>query len=191
MDTTSCVWDGPDCLKQTPRLFVHYPEHRELFWSVLGIRDADLSTLATEAQQLSISDSLTHISDLLIAISRFLEIHKNPKKVSRFASYAMFPVHLKRRGSTQVSIDLKTASDSDEWYIADLERLGRSFDGKLNLLAIDQDTRDKIKPLIRALRMERRLLSRSAHGIPVAGGSKCLDVEYTASFKRKAKYISL
>jgi hypothetical protein len=190
MGTASCVWDGPDCLKQTPRLFVRYPQHRKLFWNLLGIRDADLSTLATEAQQLSITDPLTHISDLLITISRYLGIYKN-QDVFPFASYAMFPVQSKRLGSTQASIDLRTASNSDEWYIADLERLGRSFNGKLDLLAIDQGTRDKIKPLIEALQMEDRLLSWSAYGNPVAEGSKCLDGVYTASFKRKAKYISL
>lgn len=103
----------------------------------------------------------------------------------------MFPVQSKRLGSTQASIDLRTASNSDEWYIADLERLGRSFNGKLDLLAIDQGTRDKIKPLIEALQMEDRLLSWSAYGNPVAEGSKCPDGVYTASFKRKAKYISL
>jgi len=99
----------------------------------------------------------------------------------------IFPVGTK---SLSVSFDhLKTALESDLWFIADRWHLRQSFEGLVPLLSVDVELVDKISVLIQRTGLEYRLLSKVTSSVPTTKGPIVADLQYTKVLQAKARFI--
>lgn len=163
-----------------------------MFCDILQLRNADIKTLLAEAKQIRVTDSLEYITQVFLSTSHFLEVlGANPADadVACLLNLKIFPI---QTAISYSSFDfLSTASDIDEWYIADRLHLRQCFEGKLHLLAFDEQTIQKIEPVIRRLGLEERLLSKVATAEVMTEGEVEIHDKFTASLCEKAKYIAL
>ncbi|KAK5988410.1 Protein NO VEIN-like protein [Cladobotryum mycophilum] len=183
-----CVWDGPCCLSRIKRLSSHYPEHNHLFCTSLGIPQANIDTLADEAQRLTNSDDLERIYRLLTTIDEFLTSDNSQKKNAiPFEDYLMFPV---RSPHSALPFELRAASGLEEWYIANNEQVQRSFEGLIDLLAVDSDRVDKINSFLLRVGLKSRMLSSAATEKLSPVGDTMYMQRFTSDLRKKARYLS-
>ena len=187
--TDDCVWDGPPCLKRIYRLKPHYHENVTLFRRILGLRQAGLSKLLREVQQISPTDSVTYIQDIFIATS--LIVHdatytelKDQSPYAKLVSLKIWPVLNEDQNGTQ--FDCLT----DIWYIPDNTYLRDIFCGKLKFLAFDKESFGYLLPLIKLLGLERRMISKAARSESRMKGEVKLLPNYTVSLRRKVRHIA-
>lgn len=182
-----CVWNGPKCLKSTPSLASLYSEHHWLMQGVLRIKDADITTLVYEAQQIKLGDSIEYISDVLIATCKYFELASSASSVKSLTEHAIFPV---RKAKAQHNFGLHTATVKESWFIADRMHLRKNFEGHIDLLVLDPDTIQAIRPLISALGLDQRLLSNAARGISKPEGGLRNHIEYSRCLQSKVRFIA-
>ncbi|KAF2396452.1 hypothetical protein EJ06DRAFT_240603 [Trichodelitschia bisporula] len=183
-----CIWSGPKCLKSTHCLERHYPEHQALLRDMLRVGDANINTLVSEARCIVASDSLEYISQVFIALSKYLELANSDSAVRPLVACPIFPVTTGKSNSEYDS--LATAAPDDMWFVADRSHLRDSFELLVPLLAFGIDVVEKIGPLIDSLDMERRMLSKVAKGVSKAHGRVEIDPKYTKSLRQKARFIA-
>jgi hypothetical protein len=209
MEVGLCVWSGPEFLRQTTCLEAFYPEHHEFFCHTLGVTDATWKTIMGEAQHIKATDSLEHISQVLVALSRHLEKEdhvpfqiplkaKNadseaPNLAEKFEALSR-PIlgflPIKHRYSEYTFDYLSTGHERGTWFIADRLHLRQSFDGLIPLLALTVASVAKVSFLIKILKLEHRLLSKVAHGIPRIRGSSKECPRHTLSLRAKSRSIA-
>jgi hypothetical protein len=170
---SSCVWDGPPCLKRTPRLRSLYPGLFKLFFRILGCPHAELEHMAWEAQMIDETDSLYHIEDVFTAICNRLPTTYLPSSaqvavLAPLKKARIFPTRLGLERTK--TFQLKTASDKDEWFVPDEQRSSSIFEDQLNFLALDRKCLSMLKPLFEGLGVRHRLLSAAARREAVVGG---------------------
>lgn len=183
-----CVWSGPKCLRATPSLVNYYPERQSLLRNTLRLGDADIKVLVREARHIMPTDSIDQIAQVFIAISKRLGISNARSEVQPLFECRIFPV---ATGESHSDFDsLCTAAEIDMWFIADRVHLKESFGNLVPLLAFDPEIVEQISPLIDALELERRLLSRVAKGVSKTDGRVELHLEYTKSLRKKARCIA-
>jgi hypothetical protein len=188
MSINECVWSGPKCLRATPCLEKYYPEHQSLLRDSLRLGDADIKTLVSEARRITPNDSIDQITQIFIAISKYLEISNTGSAVQSLAECPIFPVVT---GSFRSDFDsLYAAAGTDMWFIADRMYLKESFDSLVPLLAVHPEIVEKLSPFIDALELERRLLSKVAKGVSKTKGRVELHHDYTRSLRKKARCIA-
>ncbi|KAF2269756.1 hypothetical protein CC78DRAFT_452837 [Lojkania enalia] len=187
-DIDGCVWTGPECLRATPCLERFYREHQHFFQNDLNVGDASIKTLVNEAQQIIPSDSIEHIGQILMATSKYLELSSSDTSIQALVEAAIFPI-----ASSKVGLDfasLSSATPVDIWFIADLTHLKASFEGLVPLLALGPEIVESIGPLIKALGLDERLLSRVAKGVSKTSGKVQLHPVYTETMREKARSIA-
>lgn len=170
---SSCVWEGPTCLKRTPRLRRLYPQLVKLFIKILGCPNVELEHLAREAQMIDETDNLHHIEDVFAAISirlpkTYLPSPSQMALLAPLRKARIFPTRLGLQSTK--TFQLKTASEKDEWYVPDDERSCFIFDDHLEFLALDRKAVCQFKPLFEGLGVSNRLLSVVARCEAVVGG---------------------
>ncbi|PVH69973.1 hypothetical protein DL98DRAFT_661395 [Cadophora sp. DSE1049] len=191
-----CAWDGPKFLRKTPCLKDFHPDHEKFFCDTLGLSNANLKTLIDEAQHIQAFDSLEYIAQVFIAINTQLEMNGDSTKAGptgnsmsqTLTKSRIFPVGTKK--SSASIDDLKTALESDQWFIADRWHLRRSFEGLVPLLSLDVESVDKIGVLIQKTGLQHRLLSKVASGVPRTNGPIEAHLQYTKILQSKAKFIA-
>jgi hypothetical protein len=175
-----------------PLLKRYYPGNHRLFQRILGIQDADMDTLIGKVRQTSPNDSLEYMTQVFVAISQLLEkplSSTDEAKVKLLNGYQIFP--LQNQSYLPDFCFFRTALDSDdEWYIADRLHFRRFFEGKLSLLAFDEQSLEKMQPLIQILDLSNRLLSRASKAAPMANGQIMFQPMYTNSLQKKANWIA-
>ncbi|KAI8677873.1 hypothetical protein NCS55_00505600 [Fusarium keratoplasticum] len=149
-----CVWDGPDCLKRTPRLKYIYPSRIQLFLYLLKCQTSDLVMLIQEAQSIRETDDLQHIAQVFEALSKHPDLSENAAHPLR--ELPIFPVT--PADAPNGPYRLRTALDSDEWYISDDPKLTRVF-SNLDVLSFSPSSLDSYRPLFDRLDLSHRLLS--------------------------------
>jgi hypothetical protein len=89
---SSCVWDGPKCLRTIHVLKDLYPQNGRLFSNILGVEDASITTLVQEARTITTFSGLDYIVSLFLEIEKMLK--DNPAVSMSFETRRldMFPV---------------------------------------------------------------------------------------------------
>lgn len=149
-----------------------------------------------EAQHIDRGDSLDYISQVFVAISKYMQkevesaiVPSSPNEAAKILILApIFPIQFK--DSTKSFDDLKTAMQTEMWFIADREHLRQSFEGLVPLLALNVNTVENIHTLLERLGLKPRLLSQVANGVPKIHGLSIPCPEYTASLRGKSRFIS-
>ena len=194
-----CVWDGPKCLRKSLCLKLFYSEHPLLlrfFCNTLEISNASWETLLEEAQRIDVSDSIIYISEVFYALSARLQADEdtnNPNKdiVTMLTVARIFPIETRISGDSATSFHhLSTIQQDEIWFIADRFHLRQNFEGLVPLLALGFEHIEKIRPLIKKLNIEHRLLSNIARALPKPQGPIRLCSDYTSLFRAKARFIA-
>jgi hypothetical protein len=132
------------------------------------------------------------MTQVFLAINGLLEkplSSTDEAKAKLLSGYQIFP--LQNQSYLPNFCFFRTALDSDdEWYIADRLHFRRFFEGKLSLLAFDEQSLEKMQPLIQTLDLSNRLLSRASKAVPMANGQIVFQRMYTASLHKKANWIA-
>jgi len=193
----ACRWSGADCLRKTPKLSDVYPGLSDFFCSILALRDADLTCITEEVLKVSNSDGLSYISNLLSAFSQHLSIQQKflESRISlkkKLFTQAIFPIiTTQQTGTSYVEFDeLRSAEDTDMWFIADRPHLRKCFLGIAPILAIDAGDVSKMDHLMSTFGLNHRFLSRIATGSPKASEDVRVLDESTRLMRRKVRFIS-
>jgi len=187
---SQCVWEGGQYLKRTPALKPYFEELRDFFHIILRVDNETLATVEMELRQLQASDQLGYILDLFKAISNYAEKehgHTHSNISFSLKEHRIFPVTNTVLAWTFES--LKSGLGNEIWFIADRHHLWKSFDGVVPLLAFGVDDIGRISPALRAMGLENRLLSKRVEDVTMVRGNSRLHPRYTASLRRKAKFI--
>ena len=162
---------------------------------MLDLNSADWNTLIDEARMIEACDPLDYISEVFESLSEHFQIPEKSKAfkarttmIAAITKSAIFPIDEGKSGST---FDyLSTCQKNKTWFIADRPHLKHAFQGHVPLLALDVESTGKIRPLIEALNLNPRLLSRLARGVPDTGRDRQLHDEYTRSMCTRARFIA-
>jgi hypothetical protein len=184
---SSCVWDGPKCLRTIHVLKDLYPQNHRLFCTILGVEDAKLATLIEEFRWMSTSWGLDYVLSLFLEVTKMLKDNNAVGVPAEIRDNVLFPI---RRVGSLTGVDFYIrANDGDEWFIADCSHFHRSFAGKIPLLALDVADVGRLKRLIQKAGIDNRRLSIVANGkAETYGGVEYLDVE-TRAFRSKVNSI--
>lgn len=190
---TACVWEGPDCLKGTPRLETFYSSLAD-FFSILPCPRVGLETLVKEAKQIDDADSLHRIEQVFCSLGDYLR-REDPKlqnknkqdMVYSLRNYKIFPTRRGIVGSGRHQ--LQTAKDSDEWYIADSTTPARAFGDQLDFLALSSETWKKCALLFKVLGILDRRLSVAAYPERVFKGHIQQGHPQEKSLKKKMRFV--
>lgn len=196
----ACVWAGPSFLRNVCRLQHHYPTLSRLFNGILGCPDitlfhaAGLPYLVQEAQGIARNDDPEYIEKVLLAIADQVRhgVRKGcDKEVYSLRGRNIFPVRCGSESASHPSYQLRSASESEEWYIPDDSQAALVFTNQLDYLAFDQSVFDKLSPLFELLGIQDRRLSLAAnsHTVPEGevrpGGGDCVTL-----LKRRMRFIT-
>jgi hypothetical protein len=184
---SSCVWDGPKCLRTIDVLKDLYPQNGRLFSTILGVEDASITTLVQEARAITTLSGLDYILNLFLEIEKMLKDSPAISMPFETRRLDMFPV--RSVGSVADYDSLFSADGSAEWFIADCSHFQRSFAGKIPLLAMAVADVGRFKRLLQKTGAEKRRLSIISNGsASTNGGVLFLDVE-TKAFRSKVNSI--
>lgn len=184
---TSCVWDGPKCLRTIHVLKDLYPQNGRLFCTILGIEDANIATLVREARAITMSSGLGYILSLFLEVEKILKDNTAVNMPVATRKLKIFPI--RNVGSVTGYDSLLSADSVDEWFIADCSHFHRSFAGKIPLLALDIADIGRLKRLLQKANVEKRSLSIISNGsAQTNGGVSFLDVE-TRALRSKVNSI--
>jgi hypothetical protein len=184
---TSCVWDGPNCLRTIHVLKDLYPQNHRLFSTILGVEDVNLATLVKEARAITMSSGLGYILSLFIEIEKILKDDTAIIMPMERRRLKVFPI--RNVGSVTGYDSLFTSDSAEEWFIADCSHFHRSFAGKIPLLALEVADIGRVKRFLQKAGVEKRRLSIASNGsAQTNGGVSLLDVE-TRAFKSKVNSI--
>jgi len=65
----NCIWDGPACMKKTPRVKAEYPDREGFFVKRMGLRYADMNSAVAEVKQITSTDKLSYIRAMFKQLS--------------------------------------------------------------------------------------------------------------------------
>ena len=179
-----CRWTKPEYLREIIALSDVYPSLHQLFHFKLGLRNATGLDVAQELGRLS-GDLARYdeIKELLLWLGSYVDRPEwNGQIPQILGNKTILPVK-------QVKIDLR-APDALDWFIADTEKMERSFKGKVALLDFSVDEISKLQKLLEKLLVQRRALSLSCRERYDLHGSRQLHGAWTNSLRSKAVYVS-
>lgn len=164
-----------------------YPECEQLFTRILTHKSIDIEVLVSEAE------AITQAYPVKLIYKIFSELKRHaprigPALAKRLRAGEIFPTD---EGDAETNFDrLVTGAEDSEWYIADRPHLRDSFRGVVSLLSFPPQDSLRIMPLIEALGLESRLLSRRTTSRIDIGENLRLHNEYTHEFRAKAKVFA-
>ncbi|KXJ87885.1 hypothetical protein Micbo1qcDRAFT_215118 [Microdochium bolleyi] len=215
-----CLWRGPRSLRIHACLGDVYPALTRLFTDTLSIGDVSMTDLMTEASHFSTEDDIGYITDTLRQIDKFLERDEVfVLQLETFSTTSMWPVfdpakNKDKKGKKKkvesskesnekedAALDddsrsvgrfnsLRTGKAAEEWFIADRAFLAECFAPYVTLLALSPDHVAKIGRVIKAFRLEDRLLSRVVKSEAETVGTVELHKEHTSDIQDKYEFIA-
>ncbi|KAF5689039.1 hypothetical protein FDENT_4541 [Fusarium denticulatum] len=174
LDHLSCVWDAPGALKQVTRLRNRYPTCRQLFISILGVRQASTEDIVEELCSVSDEGDLVvqRFSELFFLLKEYVVDHEELSKdqVQRIREAAIFPIVVEGGSSDEQPRITRQSICEGNWVamlsmrvkdVKTLHELFENLDCKQMFLscAVGQSTELK-GTCIRDLRREEDLMIR-------------------------------
>ncbi|KAF4501093.1 hypothetical protein FAGAP_2678 [Fusarium agapanthi] len=170
----SCVWDAPGALKQVTKLRNRYPACRQLFISILGVRQASTEDIVEELCSVLDEGDLTvqRFSELFFLLEEYVVNHEELSKdqVRRIREAAVFPIVVEGGSSDEQPRITRQSICDGNWVamlsmpvkdVKTLRELFEDLDCKQRFLscAVGQSTELK-GTCIRDLRREGELMIR-------------------------------
>lgn len=184
---SDCRWSSYHCLDPWHAALEEvYADQQDFLCDVLDLADGDVNDvigalLSMEGQE----QHMSYIKALFSAPSKDEWTSADASLLSpdSWESMAIFPVKQQNECLEDIS--------EKNWFIPDRTRYKMLFDGKIQMLDLDLRTINSMMPLITALRLEHRLLSRVVKETHQILGDPDLEPMHTKEMQNKAEYISL
>ena len=158
ISVASCVWEGPESLRYTPRLVKEYSKCKELFQDILEIKDADIRVLFKEIETIK-PLILKYILQLFQDAEKLFEKTGKIEMSYTDLRTPIFPVYDTDKPNT---LKLRGCHPWLPWWIADGEIFRKVFHGKVELLAFSDTDLRRMPCIVRAFDLNPRKLSVAA-----------------------------
>ncbi|EWG44919.1 hypothetical protein FVEG_15755 [Fusarium verticillioides 7600] len=140
LDHLSCVWDAPGALKQVTRLRNRYPTCRQLFISILGVRQASTEDIVEELCSVSDEGDLVvqRFSELFFLLKEYVVDHEELSKdqVRRIRQAAVFPIVVEGGSSDEHPRITRQSICEGNWYVPDEVHLEQAFRCRVAMLSM-------------------------------------------------------
>jgi len=177
-----CVWNGPR-LSSLHYLSIEFPHNKMLFRDYLKVGNVTLDHIVQELECVNTSTSVSQLEELLLHLNRYLGKASPENCLVKLEGKPIIPVR-KADGTVQLM-----AYNSDGWYLADRQRLWDCFNGKLTLITFDVATVRKLNPLIQAMDLSDRLLSKADTQTLEATGDELYDEDRSLELRGRTGYF--
>ncbi|KAK3642797.1 hypothetical protein LTR56_010623 [Elasticomyces elasticus] len=191
VSSDSARWTAPSYLTNVHALRDFYPDLQTFFTTTLGVRDTNISDVVDRLLECSGQiNHLPEIKSLLVCVSRLLTPTKGKVKVNQTVidRLILSQVNFLPVRTRSSEYELRSISDRS-WFFADSSRLLEGFGGKVPLLDFDMVNSAALVPLIEALGLTERKLSKHIVEETEATGEQTLEPDLTDNLKAKAKFI--
>ncbi|KNB07698.1 hypothetical protein FOXG_08790 [Fusarium oxysporum f. sp. lycopersici 4287] len=191
----SCVWDGPGALKQVTKLRYHYPVCRQLFISILCVKQASTGDIVEELCSVSDEGDMAtqRFSELFFLLGRYRRDHEQLSRdqVRRIREAAVFPIVVKGGNSDeQPNITLQSICEGD-WYVPDQLLLEQAFRSRVAMLSMPLKGAESLRALFEDLDCEKRFLSCAVEQTTEPRGTCIRDLRREGDLMTRLDYIAL
>ncbi|KAJ4030372.1 hypothetical protein NW753_013911 [Fusarium oxysporum] len=191
----SCVWDGPGALKQVTKLRNRYPTCRQLFVSILCVKQASTGDIVEELCSVSDEGDLAvqRFSELFFLLESYLVDHEELSRdqVRRIREAAVFPIVVEG-GSNNEQPDITLQSICEgHWYVPDHILLERAFRSRVAMLSMSVTDVGLLSVLFKDLNCEQRFLSCAVEQSTELRGACIRDLRREADLMNRLDYIAL
>ncbi len=191
---STCIWNGPKCLRFNLPLSAQYPDCEELFCNILHVRkSADIATIATDALRFSqalfpslqTKEFKPYLLELSILVKQSVEEHDSGALscLDDLKDLPMFPVK-EIHGMLPKLVKCRDLSWPSSNFVADRADLRGLFQDKVPLLDFSVDEVYALMPLLENF-VHPRFLSKEAPGNYMSRGEKRLNRKLTSDFRSK------
>lgn len=190
----SCVWDGPGALKQVTKLRYHYPVCRQLFISILCVKQASTGDIVEELCSVSDEGDMAtqRFSELFFLLGRYRRDHEELSRdqVRRIREAAVFPIVVKGGNSDeQPNITLQSICEGD-WYVPDQILLEQAFRSRVAMLSMPVKGAESLRALFEDLDCEKRFLSCAVEQTTEPRGTCIRDLRREGDLMTRLDYIA-
>ncbi|KAF5550145.1 hypothetical protein FPHYL_9467 [Fusarium phyllophilum] len=180
LDHLSCVWDAPGALKQVTRLRNRYPTCRQLFISILGVKQASTGDIVEELCSVSDEGDLLvqRFSELFFLLKEHLTDHEGLSKdhVRKIREAAVFPIVAEgASGDEQPSITRQSICEG----------------GWVAMLSMPVNDVNSLRPLFEDLDCEEKFLSCAVEQSTELKGTCIRDLRREGDLVTRLDYIAL
>ncbi|KAL5596300.1 hypothetical protein FOVSG1_009989 [Fusarium oxysporum f. sp. vasinfectum] len=176
----SCVWDGPGALKQVTKLRYRYPVCRQLFISILCVKQASTGDIVKELCSVSDEGDMAtqRFSELFFLLGRYHRDHEELSRdqVRRIREAAVFPIVVEGGNSDkQPNITLQSICEGD--WVA--------------MLSMPVKDAESLRALFEDLDCEKRFLSCAVEQTTEPRGTCIRDLSREDDFMTRLDCIAL
>ncbi|RKL19789.1 hypothetical protein BFJ68_g3268 [Fusarium oxysporum] len=191
----SCVWDGPGALKQVTKLRYRYPVCRQLFISILCVKQASTGDIVEELCSVSDEGDMAtqRFSELFFLLGRYRRDHEELSRdqVRRIREAAVFPIVVEGGNSDeQPNITLQSICEGD-WYVPDQILLEQAFRSRVAMLSMPVKGAESLRALFEDLDCEKRFLSCAVEQTTEPRGTCIRDLRREGDLMTRLDYIAL
>ncbi|KAK0721152.1 hypothetical protein B0H67DRAFT_536144 [Lasiosphaeris hirsuta] len=183
-----------ECISKRLNIAGEYDQSSKLFKSLLATGSGQAGDAIQSLLLIDDTTSLSRITELFVKAGSSLGAMNSKKAASAakaLQNKPIFPIREMREegGNGPGFQSLKALGDASDWYIADRDHLAASFVGVVPLLAFSVDNLKDMKPLLDALQLERRKLSKMVKSDTVPSGKVSLHVERTEHLRARSQFF--
>ncbi|KAK2690932.1 hypothetical protein QWA68_010794 [Fusarium oxysporum] len=191
----SCVWDGPGALKQVTKLRYRYPACRQLFISILCVKQASTGDIVEELCSVSHEGGMAtqRFSELFFLLGRYRSDHEELSRdqVRRIREAAVFPIVVEGGNSDeQPNITLQSICEGD-WYVPDQILLEQAFRSRVAMLSMPVKDAESLRALFEDLDCKKRFLSCAVEQTTELRGTCIHDLSREDDFMTRLDCIAL
>ena len=178
-----------DCLAKRLAVESQYPSSSYLFRCLSSPSGDPIASIVASATLITTSSRLEDISRLFSAINKALKdvnASQAAELLRPLHRLSIFPV---TDGLGDCAYDRLASMYDDSWFIADRPLLRKSFHGKVPLLALSVEDLATSKDMLHVLRLDDRLMSKSATIQAHPVGRVTTHWALSASLRAKSPFI--
>lgn len=188
--SSSASWTNmKDCLAKNLAVESEYPLSSYLFQCLRSPAGDPIASIVATATLITSSSRLEDISRLFSGISKALKdvnTSQAAELLRPLHKLSIFPV---TDGPGSCTHDRLVSMHDRSWFIADRPLLRKSFHGKVPLLALSVEDVAVLKDMLHVLRLEDRLMSKSATHRAHPVGRVTTQWALSASLQAKSPFI--
>ncbi|SCV58621.1 uncharacterized protein FFB14_15750 [Fusarium fujikuroi] len=186
----SCVWDAPGALKQVTKLRNRYPTCRQLFISILGVKQASTADIVEELCSVSDEGDVTaqRFRELFFLLKLYCRDHEelSREQAQRIAEAAVFPIVVEEENSGE-----QPKVCEDYWYIPDEIFLERTFRSRVPMLEMAVNDVKSLRSLFEDLDCKQRFLSCAVEQSTEPRGACIRDLPREGDLRTRLNFIAL
>ena len=189
VNAQSCYWTGDSWLTGLHRLSETYPEFEILFRHHIQVPDITSWHLIDELFQVHrwSKHSTARIERLFLGLIHHetkTEARLDADQIRRLKTESCWPVVRNKCNEPFDSWEI-----AGDWLIADRAFFRDQFDGILPVLAFSSDMIYRLMPLIEAVGLQNKMLSRVASNVIEANGEVALHEALTEKYRSRTRYL--